>query len=60
MADLKKGTPFADSLLWTWIVKKLSGLDDTTDLDEPTMRPRASPSGMLCNVCPSLSGSNQL
>ena len=30
-------------------------LDDTMALDKLTMRPRASPSGMPCNVCPSSS-----
>ena len=58
-ADLKKGTPQVDLLSWTWMAKTSSGLDDTMALDEPTMKPRALSSGMLYNVCPSSSGSDQ-
>ena len=38
---------------------EVAGLDDIMVLDEPTMRPRALPSGILCSACPNLSGSNQ-
>ena len=56
-ADPKKGTPRADSLSWTRMVRKSSGLDDIMDLDGLIMRLRASPSGTPFNVCPSSSRS---
>ena len=59
MVDPMKGMPQVGSLSWIQIERKLSGLDNTMVLDEPIMRLRALPSGMLCNVCPSLSGSDQ-
>ena len=58
-ADPKKGMPQADSLSWTWMVKKLSWLDDTMGLDGLTMRLRALLSGTPFNVCPSLSRSDR-
>ena len=58
-ADPKKGTPQADFLSWTRMVKKSSGLDNIMDLDRLTMRLRASPSGTPFNICPSLSRSNR-
>ena len=58
-ADPKKGTPGVDLLSWTWIERKLSGLDDIMDLDKLTTRLRALLSGTPFNVCPSSSMSDR-
>ena len=58
-ADPKKGTPRADLLSWTRMVKKSSGLDNIMGLDGLITRLRASPSGTPFNVCLSSSRSDR-